>query len=281
MKRMLFFVAGTKGGVGKSFFCTMFAGAAMDLNLSVRLYDTDEENQTLTTLMRKDCIFLNGQDETYPLDTVINHLLAQPPVNVTIVDMKAGTSRSTQDWFSSIPWDELKQIDLEVYLVGCVTADFDSVKTIAPWLDYFRKIDFPVKFLLIKNEKDGKDFFACNSALLYVLQREKMEHTVFTIPPLEQTYMTDLNSEATTVRDYLNGNGPEDLLPSIMQRSRLRKHYLTITDPMILFMTDRIPADELTEQQQQKKAESEKRLKQRCGASNKNAEEKQKTPTKK
>ena len=122
MRRMLIFIAGTKGGVGKSFASAMLAGAAEDLGLSLTVYDTDNENRTLTTLMKTHCRFLDEQKETYPLDDVINSLYESSPVTVTIVDMKAGTSRSTQEWFSSVPWDALRKLDVDVYVAGCVTS---------------------------------------------------------------------------------------------------------------------------------------------------------------
>ena len=159
MRRMLIFIAGTKGGVGKSFASAMLAGAAEDLGLSLTVYDTDNENRTLATLMKEHCRFLDEQKETYPLDEVINSLYESSPVTITIVDMKAGTSRSTQEWFSSVPWDALRKIDVDVYVAGCVTSDPDSVRTFGPWLEYFHNIDFPVHYLLIKNAKDGDNFF--------------------------------------------------------------------------------------------------------------------------
>ena len=145
MRRMLIFIAGTKGGVGKSFASAMLAGAAEDLGLSLTVYDTDNENRTLATLMKEHCRFLDEQKETYPLDEVINSLYESSPVTVTIVDMKAGTSRSTQEWFSSVPWDALRKIDVDVYVAGCVTSDPDSVRTFGPWLEYFHNIDFPCR----------------------------------------------------------------------------------------------------------------------------------------
>ena len=115
MRRMLIFIAGTKGGVGKSFASVMLAGAALDLGLSLRMYDTDNENRTLSTLMKTNCRFLD-EHETYPLDEVVNSLYESSPVSVTIVDMKAGTSRSTQEWFLSVPWDAVRKIDVDVYV---------------------------------------------------------------------------------------------------------------------------------------------------------------------
>ena len=94
----------------------IYQEVAEDLGLSLTVYDTDNENRTLATLMKEHCRFLDEQKETYPLDEVINSLYESSPVTVTIVDMKAGTSRSTQEWFSSVPWDALRKIDVDVYV---------------------------------------------------------------------------------------------------------------------------------------------------------------------
>ena len=59
---------------------------------------------------------MDERKETYPLDEVINSLYESSPATVTIVDMKAGTSRSTQEWFSSVPWDALRKLDVDVYV---------------------------------------------------------------------------------------------------------------------------------------------------------------------
>lgn len=179
MRRMLIFIAGTKGGVGKSFASAMLAGAAEDLGLSLTVYDTDNENRTLATLMKTHCRFLDERKETYPLDEVINSLYESSPATVTIVDMKAGTSRSTQEWFSSVPWDALRKIDVDVYVAGCVTSDPDSVRTFGPWLEYFHNIDFPVHYLLIKNAKDGDNFFVCDSLLEPGMREMELDYSVF------------------------------------------------------------------------------------------------------
>lgn len=139
---MRFFVAGTKGGVGKSFASAMLAGAAEDLGLSRPFMIRTMRTGRFATLMKEHCRFLDEQKETYPLDEVINSLYESSPVTVTIVDMKAGTSRSTQEWFSSVPWDALRKLDVDVYVAGCVTSDPDSVRTFGPWLEYFHNIVF-------------------------------------------------------------------------------------------------------------------------------------------
>ena len=266
MRRMLIFIAGTKGGVGKSFASAMLAGAAEDLGLSLTVYDTGNENRRLVTLMKEHCRFLDVQKEKYPLDQVLKSLYESSPVTATIVDMKAGTSRSTQEWFSSVPWDALRKIDVDVYVAGCVTSDPDSVRTFGPWLEYFHNIDFPVHYLLIKNAKDGGNFFVCDSLLEPGMREMELDYSVFFISPIEQEYIGKLNNNDILLRDYLHGKGPKTLLPTIMQKSRLRNHYYAITDQFIEFFASRMEANDRNESRQKILTSVQKRIALRSGA---------------
>ena len=121
----------------------------------------------------------------------------------------------------------------------CLTSDPDSVKTFVPWLEYFRKIDFPVHYLLIKNEKDGELFFTSETLLEPIIQKLKLPHTVFVFPAIEQEYINSLNNHGVPLREHYLGNAP-DILNTIMQRSRMRNHYYSITDPIVMFYAQRM-----------------------------------------
>lgn len=243
MKRLVIFVAGTKGGVGKSFAAIALAGAAADLKLSYIVYDTDNENRTVSELLKDHTEFLDETSEKYPLDAAINSLFDGSEVKVTIVDMKAGTSRSTQEWFSSVPWEMIAKTDVEIYVAGCITSDPDSVRTFVPWFEYFRHIVFPVNYLIIKNEKDGEHFYTCNSLLEPVMQKLKLNYSVFVFPAIEQEYINILNNSSLTLRGHMLGEDKK-VLSTVMQKSRLRNHYLTITDPLVLFFASRMDKSE-------------------------------------
>lgn len=245
MRRIVIYIAGTKGGVGKSFAAIMLAGAAMDLELPYLVFDTDSENRTVSELLKENTEFLDEHQEHYPLDSVVNCLYSDSPAQVIIVDMKAGTSRSTQEWFSSVPWDLMKKTEVDVYVAGCITSDPDSVRTFIPWLDYFRKIDFPVRYLIFKNEKDGKDFPICTLKLEPAMRKLKLQYTEFFFPPVEKEYINLLNNNNLTLRGHLHGEN-DKVLPTIMQKSRIRNHYFSMTDQLIDFLASRMEASELT-----------------------------------
>ncbi len=246
MKPMLIFIAGTKGGVGKSFTSIMLAGAAMDLGLSLTVYDTDNENRTLGVLMPEQSTFLDETREQYPLDGVINGCFSDTLSDVTIVDMKAGTSRSTQGWFLSVPWEDLQNADIDVYVVGCVTSDPDSVRTFVPWLTYFRDINLTVNFLIVKNLMDGDNLFTYYSLLEPAMEKFKVNYKIFVFPAIEQEYINTLNTNNLTIRKHLNGK-PE-VLTTVMQKSRLRRHYFALTDQLVEFFVEKLCLEEMNDE---------------------------------
>ena len=107
MKPHICFIAGTKGGVGKSFAACQMVGAAEDLGMSVAAFDSDAENSTLKTLLPGKTEFLDDTNDDYPLDKVISSVFKDAVPDLTVVDMKAGTSRSSMEWFAAVPWDKL------------------------------------------------------------------------------------------------------------------------------------------------------------------------------
>ena len=203
---MLVFTAGTKGGVGKSFASIMLASAALDLNLPIQVYDTDNENNTISVLLKENVVQIDELSDTYPLDQVINSFLASEQNSISIVDMKAGTSRTTQEWFSSVPWEAIDSGKIEIYVVGCITSDPESVRTFVPWLNYFRKIDFPVQYILIKNAKDGNSFHTCSTLLEPALQSLNLPYVSFDFQAIEQEYINALNNHGLTLRAHKLNN---------------------------------------------------------------------------
>ena len=155
---------------------------------------------------------------------------------------------------------------MDVYVAGCVTSDPDSVRTFGPWLEYFHNIDFPVHYLLIKNAKDGDNFFVCDSLLEPGMREMELDYSVFFISPIEQEYIGKLNNNDILLRDYLHGKGPKTLLPTIMQKSRLRNHYYAITDQFIEFFASGMEANDRNESRQKILTSVQKRIALRSGA---------------
>ena len=260
MKPHICFFAGTKGGVGKSFAACQLVSAAEDLGLSVGVFDSDSENSTLKNILKEKVEFLDDAKEDYPLDKVIGAVWNTPPKEILVVDMKAGTSRNTMEWFSSVPWDELLPM-AEICIVGSVTTDPDASRTLTPWLVYFDGLHIPVDFLIIRNEKDGKDFSVYNAAIAEPLHDLKQcIPTEITFPPLDKNYISILNNAKISLKDSITTEKNNISLNSIMAQARLKHYYQSCTDPLIEFLFTWIPAEERTAEQQKIMEEAKKRI---------------------
>jgi len=246
-KKMCIFIAGTKGGVGKSFFAMQAASAALDLGLTLRVYDSDTENHTVQSFLGKKAIFLDDSNESYPLDAVINGLVLPDAADVTIVDMKAGTTRSTQEWFRSVPWEELDRTAFEIVIAGCFTSDPESIKTFIPWVKYFHSVDFPVHYLLVQNFKDGKNFDSFKQ-IHEIFQSLRLSFELVSFRAMDQTYITSLNLKQLPVRAVVKGEDTS-ILHTLMERSRVRRDYQSFTDPLIHFFSSYLDKSKITETQ--------------------------------
>lgn len=227
-EKKLFFIAGTKGGIGKTTFAIYLANAAEDCGKKVKVYDSDSENKTLVNLM-KNAVYLDDSDEDFPLDPIINDVLDENDDNeIFIVDMKAGTSRTTHEWFNEVPWNELSENGIKVYVVGCVTSDPDSSKTFAGWVGYFA--DKAVSLVICKNEKDGTDFEYYRNNLSEMI--DKVEGKEFTFRGINDQYQSDLNKAGILLRDIVNGKKRLENRCGKMELSRMRTYYHGFVDQL-------------------------------------------------
>lgn len=178
----LFLMAGTKGGIGKSLVASLLADMAFDRKYRPVLFDCDDENRTFsraygnagTDYLVFEMSMKGKGRKVFPLDSVVNKIVKTerdkkhfPGENAFIIDMKAGTSADTMQWLKRFPFGDLKAIDIESNIVGIVTAEIDSVVTLAPWLKEYlgANIDSQVRFSVIKNEVAGDDFSFYNKKM--------------------------------------------------------------------------------------------------------------------
>ena len=230
ISKSIYFVAGTKGGVGKSTFAIFLANAAEDLQKKFIVYDSDSENKTLCTFLPDSAVFLDDSNNDYPLDAVINTVLDEADeTEISIVDMKAGTSRSVQQWFSEVPWKLIEENKVSIYIVCCLTSDPDSVRSVLPWITYMG--DKPVTPVIAMNEKDGIDFsFFRASELEQVFKYNKWP--IFSVLEINKQYQTELNNHSLTLRDAAAGRKRLPGRSGVMEISRMKKYYDTIIEPI-------------------------------------------------
>ena len=260
MKTRLCFIAGTKGGVGKSFAACNLLAAAEDLAMTAAVFDSDSENATLINLLGKKAEFLDDAKEDYPLDRVISRAFETNAPDLIIVDMKAGTSRSTMDWFAAVPWGRLPP-KTEICVIGALTVDPDAAKTLSPWLVYFEQNLPSTEYIIILNQKDGRDFYAYQKVLrpsLLLLQKGKFNEVIF--PAMDKNYISILNNRHMTLRDAIRDQKLDiPALSTIMAQARLHNYYHGFVDPLIELLARWIPQEELSDARKKTLADARKR----------------------
>ena len=260
MKPHICFIAGTKGGIGKSFAACQMAAAAEELGLTYAAFDSDTENSTLKKLLKDKAEFLDDAKEDYPLDKIVTAAFAEHPRDLILVDMKAGTSRTTMEWFESVPWEELASV-AEICIVGAVTVDPESVQTLMPWILYFQAVGIPVQYLIVKNEKDGKNFIAYEELLGDSWKEMKnCSCAEVTFPAMDKNYIAILNNAKVSLKTAISSARKVAPLNTIMAQSRLRNYYCRFVDPLIQVMAEWIPEKERSEDQTERIQEAVIRL---------------------
>lgn len=260
MKTRICFVAGTKGGVGKTFAACQMVAAAEELGLSITAFDSDTENSTLKSMLPGQAEFLDDTNDDYPLDEVISAACQETPSDLILVDMKAGTSRSTMDWFAAVPWEDLLR-KAEICILCSVTVDPDASRTLSPWLVYFDGLHVPVEYIIIRNAKDGKDFSFYTGIIPQSLADLKLaKHSEIEFPAMDKNYVSILNNARLTLKAAVTTGRERTRLNTVMAQARLLNFYHAFSDPLITLMAQWIPQEEQTESRKQVISQAQKRI---------------------
>jgi hypothetical protein len=210
---LLFLTAGTKGGIGKTFAATMLADTAIRKNIKTVLFDCDNENKSLLNSYphpAKNCrvmgVDLNSKEAkvVYPLDAVVNDIIktekeAKGKKNIVyIVDMKAGTTHYTLDWMEDFPFNMIRSLGVQIYIMGCITADIDSVQTLSRWVSRYREDvkNGLLRFLIVKNHFQGNEFSSYDNLLSKNL--EGANPVILELPRIEEWYLKTIKENNTT-----------------------------------------------------------------------------------
>ena len=264
MKPRICFVAGTKGGVGKTFAACQMVAAAEELGLSVAAFDSDTENSTLKNMLEQ-AEFLDDTNDDYPLDKVISAAFREPAPDLILVDMKAGTSRSSMDWFAAVPWKDLLP-KAEICILCSVTVDPDAARTLGPWLVYFEGLQIPVEYIIIRNAKDGKDFSFYEGIIPQSLADLTLaKHSEIDFPAMDKNYASILNNARLTLKAAITTHRDKTSLNTVMAQARLLNYYHAFSDPLIMLMAQWIPEEEQTESRKQVISQAQKRIQLRNG----------------
>lgn len=219
---LLFMTAGTKGGIGKTMTATLLADTALINDMQVVLYDCDNENESLKNSYltpaencRVETVKMSSDevDMDYPLDFVVNDIIRtesgseNKSKNVYIVDMKAGTTHYTLEWLEEFPFEDIRELGIKIYIVGCVTADFDSAHTLSRWIYRFAQDiqERKLHFLIVKNPFQGNNFDCYDEVLADSIDVESGSNLVVELPDFGHRYSKKLKDHHTTFGQVATG----------------------------------------------------------------------------
>lgn len=208
----LFIMAGTKGGIGKTLSASFLADIAAKAGYVPHLFDCDDENWSLVNMYGGsgfDIHQLDSNDKNsraeFQLDKIVDEIQRfenqeNSGDHAYIVDMKAGTSVASINWLELFPFSYVSEWNVEVYIVGCVTSDIDSIVTFAKWVEEFQPIakDGKLRFIVIKNGMNGSDFRAYIEYLQPALEHELGNTIVLLIPRLHEVLLQAIKNAKTS-----------------------------------------------------------------------------------
>lgn len=243
----LVIIAGTKGGIGKTFAASLLIDVAIDLKLKPIAYDCDNENRSLSSVFQHvdpdslKVIQLDPEDDSaaYPLDRVVNDLISSGNGNsLYVVDMKAGTSKSTLSWLDGVPFAELNKRGVEVSIVGCVTSEADSCITFLRWLDYCKElfIDNSARLVIIRNMMAGGNFWYYDEVLKPLVEEQFSQACLIQLPAMTPEYVMLAKKAKTTFGQLLRGARYLKSL-QFMQQIRIRRQYQLASEGFVSFLS--------------------------------------------
>lgn len=232
----LFFIAGTKGGVGKSTFASVLADMSCDLKFKPYLFDCDNENLSLSNCFSNIESFIikrinPDKDTDFPLDEVVNDIVditeKQKDENISfIVDMKAGTTDFVHNWFKRVPFAELKnEFGINIYVIGSITSDPDSVYTFSKWIEYFKNHK-DVNIVVVKNFKEGNDFDYYEEYMQPILKKQSGKEIDFI--KISNDYLLEIKNTKTSLGQVAKGESSLALANQFMDIRRIKSYYADI-----------------------------------------------------
>ena len=249
------FVAGAKGGTGKSTAICLFVNFLRKQGFDPLLLDMDNENRTLSRFfpeaeqVKLDIIDTDGEysHDEYSNDVLINKAI--DGAKLVVADLKAGTGRGTLDWWSKLPFNRLSHI--KFICLASINNSPDSVQSFFNWASTLKN---RVAYIVCKNKRDGvicADYEESFEGIRFHETTEKLYEV--TIPDFKR-YMTELerlNLTVTEVLDALDADADTDKtitgkeisleLKNLLVRARLEDFQNKIFDqfqPVLNLLTE-------------------------------------------
>ena len=201
----IIFVAGAKGGTGKSTAICLLVNFLRKQGYNPLLLDMDNENRTLSRFfpeaekVKIDIIDVDGEysHDEYSNDVLINKALEGE--KLVVADLKAGTGRGTLDWWSKLPFSQLSHI--KFICLASINNSPDSVQSFFNWANTLQN---RVAYIVCKNKRDGvicADYDESFEGIRFHETTEKLYEV--TIPDFKR-YMTELERLNLTTMEVLD-----------------------------------------------------------------------------
>ena len=201
----IIFVAGAKGGTGKSTAICLLVNFLRKQGFNPLLLDMDNENRTLSRFfpeaerVKLDIIDVDGEysHDEYSNDVLINKALEGE--KLVVADLKAGTGRGTLDWWSKLPFSRLSHI--KFICLASINNSPDSVQSFFNWANTLQN---RVAYIVCKNKRDGvicADYDESFEGIRFHETTEKLYEV--TIPDFKR-YMTELERLNLTTMEVLD-----------------------------------------------------------------------------
>ncbi len=215
---------GTKGGVSKTTNACNLTNWGYSLGITPKLVDMDSSNWSyhrfFPEAQKIDVRKFREIDGLVELAESGKHPLI-------IADQRAGSDSEMFEWFKDVPFDELAEEGIRFTGVGCVTSDPDSVKILLHWVE---ELGDKIDYLLIKNEKDGKEFVALDRSTQGIEFLKKYKPQIVTVPKISDSIMGELNARSLTMQHALDLAETIQGVNDRMMRGRYKRYQKELFD---------------------------------------------------
>lgn len=218
IKTVINITLGTKGGVGKSTLAINLADFFVSLNIPHKLVDMDDENATLSRFY-PEAERRNPRRLTEK-DSLVTEFAESGKYALVLADLRAGSGDEMLEWFRDVPFDYLKEQGIVFTAYGLVTSDPDSVSTLLHWA---RTIGHSVRYIVVKNQKDGPDFPALDKTVEGEKFLQEFQPGIVTIRSIPPDIMSKLNARNLTFAKALTHPETIKAVNDSMMRGRLAR----------------------------------------------------------
>lgn len=191
--------ADDKGGVSKSASNAAIADALRAVGYSVKTFDADPINQTLSEIDPSATPVLTNDEEA--LDDFMSYV---PSIeeDIAILDQPGSSGAVMAAYFRPKGLEVFREMGIRVVIAPVVVEHADAIRGILPWVEAFQK---KAAFLVIASERDSKGTFDLNSIQHGAVLAKIAENRVVRIPKFSAVMLKHYNRAMGTPSDYFTG----------------------------------------------------------------------------